>query len=88
MTQSVKGMPLRSIKVIAAEVEATWLPQVDYTARPYLDAMKTLDKITDSYYADTGFAVVSYFLANTSKWRGEDARRIKAELKDILKSAK
>lgn len=77
----------RSLRVIAADVERTWA-NVDYTARPYLDAMKTLDKITDNYHADTGFAVVSYFLANTSKWRGDDARRIKAELKDILKSAK
>jgi len=54
-------------------------------ARPYLSAMAYLDKITDSFYEDSGRSVVAYFLANASTWRGPTARRIKAELKEMLK---
>ena len=34
---------------------------------------------------DDGGSIVLYFLSNATTWRGEDARRIKAELKSLLK---
>lgn len=74
----------RPIHEIASEIEREWGKVgkgVSPYARPYLDAMKSLDKITDNYYADDGKSVVLYFLANASSWRGEAAKRIKAELK-------
>lgn len=74
----------RSISAIASEIRKVWNP-VNYAAKPYLDAMLSLHSIEDDYYADTGRSVVLYFLANASTFRGEDARRIKAELKEILK---
>ena len=37
------------------------------------------------YYAETVESVVIYFLANITNWRGDDAKRIKAELKSLLK---
>ena len=73
----------RPLHVIARDIENTW-PAVNYAARPYLDAMRELDAITDNYYLDTARSIVAYFLGNARSWRGEDARRIKAELKAML----
>ena len=73
----------RPLHVIARDIENTW-PAVNYAARPYLDAMRELNAITDNYIFDTGRSIVAYFLGNARSWRGEDARRIKAELKALL----
>jgi hypothetical protein len=47
--------------------------------------MESLTSVNDNYYADTGRSVVLYFLSNASGWRGETARRIKNELKTLLR---
>lgn len=47
--------------------------------------MLQLNTIHDHYYLDTAESVVIYFLANAQTWRGETARLIKAELREILK---
>lgn len=73
----------RPIHQIAADIRKAWVPKVNYAAAPYLDAMGSLDKITDPYYADSGKSVVLYFLANASSFRGEQAKALKAELKAI-----
>lgn len=75
----------RSIKTIAAEIEKDWQEKVNFAARPYLDAMHSLDSVHDSFYADSGHSVVAYFLANAGTWRGDTAKRVKAELKNIIK---
>lgn len=49
--------------------------------------MLSIDKITDMYDQDPARDVVAYFLNNATVWKGEDARRIKAELNAMLKSA-
>ena len=54
---------------------------VYFAAVPYLEAMFSLSAVSDSYGADTGRSVVTYFLANAGTWRGPVARAIKAELK-------
>jgi hypothetical protein len=72
----------RSISDIAREIRKDWAP-VNYAAAPYLDAMRELSSINDDYYADSGRSIVAYFLSNASSWRGENARRIKAELKSL-----
>jgi len=54
-------------------------------AWPYLMAMMELNSIDDSYYADSAKSVILYFLANAASWKGETARRIKAELKELVK---
>lgn len=80
MTTTV--MTARPISVIAADIRANW-PKVNYAAKPYLDAMDSIDSIHDMYYADNAKSVVLYFLANATTWRGDDAKRIKAELKKL-----
>jgi len=76
----------RPIYEIAREIRKDWT-NVYFGAVPYLDAMRQLDKISDDYYADSGVSVVLYFLSNATTWRGEVARRIKAELKEMAKHA-
>lgn len=72
----------RLISTIANEIEKTW-PKVNYAARPYLDAMKSLGVITDQFYFDDAKSILIYFLGNAQSWRGDDARRIKAEIKAL-----
>jgi hypothetical protein len=54
-------------------------------AQPYWNAMRDLEFITDSYGADSAKSIVLYFLSNAGTWRGGTARRIKAELKEMVK---
>ena len=75
---------MRELYTIAADIRKNWT-NVYFGARPYLDAMSTLSSIKDNYGLDSAESVVQYFLANAGTWRGEDARRIKAELKGMLK---
>jgi hypothetical protein len=80
----------RSLATIAAEIEDDWSKQgrgVNYAARPYLDAMYSLNKITDNYDLDTGSSVVAYFLSNATSWKGEKAKAIKKELNAMLKAS-
>jgi hypothetical protein len=74
----------RPLYEIARDVRSNW-PKVNYAAVPYLDAMARLDRITDNYGMDSAESVVIYFLGNATTWRGEDARRIKSELKGMVK---
>lgn len=74
----------RPLRVIARDIADNW-PKVNYAAEPYLNAMRDLDYIDTTYYQDNAESVVRYFLSNATTWRGEDARRVKAELKAMLK---
>jgi hypothetical protein len=79
---------MRAISEIAREIRADWGKQgkgVTIYAKPYLDAMSSLNSINDNYYLDSADSVVRYFLANASTWRGEKAKEIKKELKSLLK---
>jgi len=68
------------IATIAREIILDWRKPY-FGAVPYLNAMRCLDTITDDYGADSGKSIVLYFLSNATTWRGDTARRIKAELK-------
>lgn len=72
----------RPLHAIAREIRQDW-KKVNYAAEPYLSAMSQLDSITDMFYMDTAKSVVLYFLANASSWRGDTARRVKKELKQM-----
>lgn len=70
----------RSLSTIASEIRRDW-SKVNFAAKPYLSAMAGLDSINDSYGYDDARSIVLYFLSNASSWRGDNAKRIKAELK-------
>ena len=74
--------PTRPLCVIAQEICEDWKKPY-FGAVPYLNAMFMLNSIDDPYYFDSGKSVVLYFLANANTWRGEVARRVKAELKQM-----
>jgi len=73
----------RPLSVIARDIRQHW-PKVYFGAVPYLQAMAVLDDIEGKYGLDTARSIVNYFLANAGTWRGEHARRIKAELKGMV----
>lgn len=77
----------RSISEIAQEIKRLWT-KPNYAAVPYLEAMLELDSVQSYYGADPGREIVNYFLSNARSFCGEDAKRIKAELKLHLKSSK
>jgi hypothetical protein len=74
----------RPLHAIADEIIREW-PKVSPYAEPYLDAMRTLGSVHNNYGADSGKSIVLYFLSNASGWRGEAAKRIKAELRGMVK---
>jgi hypothetical protein len=76
----------RPVYMIAAEIRADWKKPY-FGAVPYLSAMSTLSDIRDKYIYEDGKSIVLYFLANANTWRGETARRVKAELKAMCKGA-
>lgn len=78
--------PMQPISTIALEIKRTW-PKVNFAAVPYLNAMTQMNTIKDPSGADDGHMIVRYFLSNAATWRGEDAKRIKAELNAMLKAA-
>ncbi len=80
-------MTVRPIATIAREIIADWSQMgkgVNFAAKPYLDAMLCLNHVSEPYGADSGRSMVSYGLGNMSSYRGETARRLKAELKAML----
>jgi hypothetical protein len=72
----------RFIYEIAAEIRKSW-KNVYFGAVPYLEAMESLHTIDNMYGCDSAKSIILYFLSNATTWRGEDAKRIKAELKKI-----
>lgn len=73
----------RSLHNIADEIRKDW-PNPYFGAVPYIDAMRHVESVTDKYGYDSGKDIVIYFLSNAKTWRGETARRVKAELKGML----
>ena len=81
-TESNK-MQNRQINEIAAEIKSDW-KKVNFGAVPYLEAMQSINSINEYYGLEDARSVVAYFLSNATTWRGETARRIKKELKDMM----
>jgi hypothetical protein len=75
----------RPVYEIAREIRSNWKP-VYFGAKPYLEAMFELENVNDRVGADSGAMIIRYFLANAGKWRGDVAKRVKAELNQMVKS--
>lgn len=78
----------RSLSSIAAEIKRDWSKAkggIYFGAVPYLDAMSTMESIDDKYGYDSGESIVVYFLGNARTWKGETAKRVKAELNAMVK---
>ena len=84
-----EGVPAerhRPLYIIAADIRANWAKPY-FGAIPYIFALRHLNQISEPYGLDSGVSCVAYFLANAQTWRGPEARRIKQELREILKGA-
>ena len=57
-------------------------------AEAYVQPMLSLNDIEDNYGMDTGVSIVSYALSNLGSYKGDTARRVKSELKAMLKPNK
>lgn len=73
----------RPVHTIAQDIKDNW-KNVYFGAIPYLTAMMSIESIDDMYGVETAKGVVQGFLANAMYWRGEHAKRIKAELKIMV----
>jgi hypothetical protein len=78
----------RPLYEIADEITSEWKlngkSNISPYAKPYLEAMRCLETVNQSYCCESGRSVVLYFLSNAQSFRGEAAKRIKAELKQML----
>ena len=74
---------MRAVREIAQEIQGDWI-NINDGAAIYLECMHSINKVSDMYGHDTGKSIVLYFLSNASTWRGDNARRIKNELKNLL----
>ena len=74
----------RPLYEIAQEIRADW-KNINFGAKPYLEAMETMGDVNDNYMFDSGRSIVAYFLSNASTWRGDKAKEIKKELKAMIK---
>ena len=75
----------RNLSDIGREILLKWRTPTNYAAKPYAQAMLSLNTVNDNYGHDSGREIVLRFLCNAQMWRGEIARNIKAELKAHLK---
>lgn len=77
---------MRTISEIAKDIQSTWA-KPNFGAVPYLEAMLQIHGGPETmYYAESGRSIVSYFLCNAGTFRGEDAKRLKAELKAMVEA--
>lgn len=77
---------MRTFSEVAREIRAKWSKPY-FGAVPYLDALEqvhTSDK-NAPYMVEQVKDIVPYLLCNMTTFRGTDARRLKAELKEMIK---
>lgn len=78
MGENLKDLPLSTL---GRMIRRDWGVKVNFAARPYLEALCSLESVSDNFLMDSGDSVVRYFLCNASSWRGPVAKEIKKELK-------
>lgn len=76
----------RTFQQIAKDIKSTWM-NVYFGAVPYLEALLMLDTTDQEtlYGIEKAGDIARYFLANAQTFRGADARRLKEELKTLIK---
>lgn len=73
----------RPIDEIVRDIHTHW-ERPYFAAVPYLNAMSRLKTKECRYGQESGGSIIVYFLSNASTFRGEYARQLKQELKDII----
>ena len=84
-SKNVAVVNFRPLYEIGREIKRIWGAKVYFGAVPYLDALCTLQDKNSEYGCDSAESIVIYFLSNARGFCGEDAKRLKAELKAAIK---
>jgi len=79
------SMQHRPLNTIAAEIKSDWRTRLNGAAVPYIEGLSELRDPRDQWFRETGADAIRGFLNNAQSWRGDVARRVKAELRAILK---
>jgi len=79
-------MTKRTLAEIARDIRNDW-QNVNYAAKPYLEAMSEMKTVNDYYMFESAYSIVLRFLSNSATWKGETARRVKTELKALCTEA-
>lgn len=84
----------RPVNKIAAEIDTLFRQERAKTnpnwlrhAQPYVGAMLNLHSFREFYGLDSGIEIGRRFLLNSQPWRGDNARRLKDEVRQALKEA-
>jgi len=78
---------MRSLSEITEEIRKDWKKPY-FGAVPYITTLADFDALEDRPYGpscESGKEIILYFLSNASTWKGEVARRVKTELRAMLK---
>jgi hypothetical protein len=76
---------MRALRDIAREIAADWHTIYNGGARDALASMHTMGAVTEPFGAGpNGYSIVGTFLAHSVGWRGQVARRVKTELREML----
>ncbi len=75
----------RSLSEIAGEIRSSWTNMSPH-AQPYWRAMQELNSIADTYMHESAEEIIRRFIVNAQGWRGPVAKRIKAELNELVSS--
>lgn len=86
-TVTMEHLAELSISQIAYMVRKDW-KRPYFGCVPYIEAMLSIEHITDRYVVGDGTSVVRGFLANAQQYRGPIARMVKAELNKRLSAGK
>ena len=76
------------ISDIAKLIIKDWRSQgkgINYAAKPYVEAMLSINSIDDKFGYDSGVSIVRYFLCNANSWKGPVAREVKKKLNAMCK---
>jgi hypothetical protein len=81
---------MRPLNQLAAEILVDWKESPSSAAyrvfaKPYVEAMLSMQKCSDMYGMEYGDMIVARALNALHQWRGETARKVKAELNAHLK---
>jgi hypothetical protein len=80
---SIASEAIMDMETIARGKRKYWRNVFPYLA-PYADAMLSLNSIEDNYGWDSGREIVCRFISNAATWKGETAKRVKAELRKMV----
>jgi hypothetical protein len=76
-----------TLQECCAAIRKDW-KNINFAAKPYLEAMESLQNLSQNYGLDSGKSMSLYFRSNAATWKGEVAKAVKKRLQVLEKEAK